>query len=148
MFLFKALFIALTILGMTAQACIRVHAVQKNRITGGSMTAQIWDNDFFYERQAQGKTGSSSNTVWSFTFSNGYKLDLWANGAQGRISIPNGWSADLRNQNTDRQTYCQITSDSGACKYTASETEACLNDGFGNCGGYTCGLCDFGDCPR
>lgn len=61
--------------------------------------------------------------------------------------IVDGWSADLQRGKTDFQRNCVLEGEN-VCRMWESQYTSCFNDGFGNCGGYTCDLCDFDDCPR
>jgi hypothetical protein len=70
------------------QACIRVHAVLTNNfLTGDVMSVQVYDNDDFYCRVAQGKRRASGDTHWIMDCPNGnYHIELWNNGKQGHIT--------------------------------------------------------------
>ncbi|KAH8898885.1 hypothetical protein GQ53DRAFT_817114 [Thozetella sp. PMI_491] len=141
------------LLAVSIQACIRLHVRQVNNpIIGDGIGVQLWDNNDFYCKVSQNHAGASSDTHWIMDCPNGpYHIDLWDNGRAGRISHKvsdtDTWQADLHVQNRDVERECVIDSDNG-CRVYATTYETCLNDGFGNCGEYSCGLCDFNDCPQ
>lgn len=66
---------------------------------------------------------------------------------ESRTRTADGWHADLRLGKSDLQGRCALETGDG-CRVHESQYTACLNDGFGNCGGYSCDLCDFEECPR
>ena len=58
-----------------------------------------------------------------------------------------GYHADLRLGKTDFEEDCILLGDN-VCRLSETFWTSCANDGFGNCGGYSCDLCEFNDCPR
>ncbi|KAL2073123.1 hypothetical protein VTL71DRAFT_10447 [Oculimacula yallundae] len=128
--------LALATLATSAQACIRIHVVQGNApFEDDGMRIQLWDNDAFYETQRQTKGSASADDHWYFSLGGGhYNVDLWNNGKEGTVTLPDGYKGWFWNKLQQCEKNCYLWGENG-CKASGLIYEYASDDNFVAMGG-------------